>query len=262
MISIRLLSFALAGGLFVPTLSHAQYASSVVAYNQGSGANPSYNDASAALGAPSQVTPGIFGGPVDPFDPPYLPSQIVQIGTGGSLTLQFNTPIQNSAANPLGLDFNIFGAAGFTITNNDYSGGGITDGTLFRGGDSDVRVSVSADGTTFYTLNPTLTPVVDGLFPTDGIGNALLPVNPALTGADFAGKDLAGIRALYGGSAGGAGFDLAWAGGSPSAVNFVRLEVLSGVVSIDAISVLPEPASGTLVGIGAAILLWSRRRKA
>ena len=261
MFKTRLFSFALAAGLFVPTLSHAQYASSVVAYNQGTGTNPSYNDPNAALGAPSQVTPGIFGGPVDPFDPPFLPSQIVQIGTNGSLTLQFNTPIQNSGANPLGLDFNIFGAAGFTITNHDFSGGGITDGTLFRGGDSDVRVSVSADGTTFYPLNPALTPVVDGLFPTDGIGNPLLPVNPSLTGTDFAGKDMAGIRALYGGSAGGASFDLAWAGGAPSSVSFVRLEVLSGVVSIDAISVLPEPASGTFAVVGAAALLWSRRRR-
>src|SRR2546430_1550748 len=209
MFKFRPLAVAVAGGLFVSTLCHGQYASSVVAYNQGSGANPSYNNPNAALGAPSQVTPGIFGGPVDPFNPPYLSSQIVQIGAGGSLTLQFNTPIQNSGANPLGLDFIVFGAAGFYITNNDYSGGGITDGTLFRGGTSDVRVSVSADDTTFYALNPALTPVVDGLFPTDGSGNPLLPINPSLTSADFAGKDLAGIRALYGGSAGGAGFDLA-----------------------------------------------------
>ena len=36
-------------------------------------------------------------------------------------------------------------------------------------------------------------------------------MNPALTAADFAGQDLAGIRALYNGSAGGAGFSLAWA---------------------------------------------------
>jgi hypothetical protein len=256
------ISLALAGGLFVSTINtHAQYASSVVAYDQGSGADPTYNDPSAALGAPSKVTPGLFGGPVDPFDPPYLSSQIVGIGAGGSLTLQFNTPIQNSGANPFGLDFIIFGHAGFEITNGNYSGGGITDGTLFTGGTSNVRVSVSADGTTFYTLNPLLTPVVDGLFPTDGSGNPLLPVNPSLTAADFAGKDLAGIQTLYGGSAGGAGFDVGWAGTPLSSVSFVQLEVLSDVAYIDAISVVPEPASGTLVGIGAAILLWRRRGK-
>src|SRR5262249_5156939 len=141
----------------------------------------------------------------------YLPTDIVGIGTGGSLTLQFNSPVVNSGANPFGLDFIIFGHAGFEITNNNYVGGGITDGSLFTGGNANVHVSVSADGTNFYTLDPTKTPVVDGLFPTDGSGNPFVPVNPALTAGDFAGKGLAGIQQLYAGSAGGAGFDLSWA---------------------------------------------------
>src|SRR5690349_20276538 len=119
---ILFVSLALAGGLFVPTLTKAQFASSVVSYNQGGGGvDPTYNDPSAALGAPSQVTPGDFGGPVDPFDPPYLSSQIVGIGAGGSITLHVNTPIQNSGGNPLGLDFIIFGHAGFEITNHNFS---------------------------------------------------------------------------------------------------------------------------------------------
>src|SRR5437763_6935301 len=36
-------------------------------------------------------------------------------------------------------------------------------------------------------------------------------LNPALTGSDFAGLNLTGVRSLYNGSAGGGGFDLAWA---------------------------------------------------
>ena len=56
-------SLALAGGLFVSTTTRAQYASSVAGFNQGNGANPDYNDPTAALGAPSKVTPGLFGGP-------------------------------------------------------------------------------------------------------------------------------------------------------------------------------------------------------
>ena len=78
------------------------------------------------------------------------------------MTLQFNTPIQNNPNNPFGLDFIIFGHAGFI---EDFSTGTAVDGSLYTGGTSDVRVSVSADGTTFYTLNPALTPQVDGLFP-------------------------------------------------------------------------------------------------
>ncbi len=259
------LTLALAGLFVIPTLTHAQFAGSVVAYTEGDGVLPGYNDPTAALGAPSQVTPGDYGGPVDPFDAPYLPSQIVGLGTnGGSITLQLNTPILNNPGNPFGLDFIIFGHAGFI---EDFGAGTAVDGSLYTGGTSDVRVSVSADGTTFYALNPALPPLVDGLFPTDGSGNPFLPVNPALTAADFAGLDLNGIRALYAGSAGGAGFDLAWAIDSNgqsvalSSVDYVRLNVLNdgSPAYIDAISVVPEPATWTLALTGMGLLLLRRR---
>jgi len=257
-------SLALAGLFVIPTVTRAQFAGSVVSYTEGSGVTPGYDDPSAALGAPSQVTPGEYGGPVDPFDAPYLSSQIVGVGTGGSITLQFNTPIQNNPANPFGLDFIIFGHAGFI---EDFGTGTAADGSLYTGGTSDVRVSVSADGNTFYTLNPALTPQVDGLFPTDGSGNPLLPVNPALTAADFAGLDLSGIRALYAGSAGGAGFDLSWAidgngqSVSLSSIDYIRLDVLGdgSPAYIDAISVVPEPATWTLAITGIGLFLLRRR---
>ena len=259
-------SLALAGLFAIPTLTRAQFASGVHDYTEGSGVQSGYNDPTAALGAPSTETMDpIYGNsPVDPFDAPYLSSQIVGVGTGGSLTLQFAAPIQNNPGHPFGLDFIIFGHAGFI---EDFSTGTVVDGSLYTGGSSDVRVSVSADGTTFYTLNPALTPQVDGLFPTDGSGNPFLPVNPALTPADFAGLDLAGIRALYNGSAGGAGFSLAWAMDSNgqsvslSSVDYVRLEVLNDGTPayIDAISVVPEPATWTLTLTGAGLFLFRRR---
>ncbi len=259
---ICFLSLAVAGVFSVSNVSHAQFAGGVTSYAEGSGIVPGYNNSGAALGAPTTF---IGYQNADPFNPPYQSSDIVGVGTGGSLTLQFNSPILNNTANPFGLDFILFGHAGFNITNGNYSGGGVTDGTFFTGGTSDVRVSVSADGINFYTLDPTKTPVVDGLFPTDAGGNPFLPVNPALTAGDFAGKDLTGIRQLYAGSAGGAGFDLAWAldgsnqSVSLSSVDFVRLDVLSGVAYIDAVSVVPEPAAGTVMLAG-AVLLYLRRR--
>ena len=259
-------SLALAGCFVSPPLTRAQFAGGVVAYTEGSGVLSGYNDPTAALGAPSQVTPGIYGGPVDPFDAPYLPEQIVGVGTGGSITLQLSTPMQNNPGNPFGLDFIIFGHAGFI---EDFGTGTAVDGSLYTGGTSDVRISVSADGTTFYTLNPALTPQVDGLFPTDGSGNPSLPVNPALTAVDFAGQDLNAIRALYAGSAGGAGFDLAWAidgnnqSVSLSSVDYVRLEVLNDGTPayIDAISVVPEPATWTLAIASAGLFLLRRRAR-
>jgi hypothetical protein len=259
-------SLALSGALFVPATTRAQFADTVISYIEGSGVSPGYNDPTSALGAPTTF---IGYQNADPFNPPYQSSDIVGIGTGGSLTLQFNTPIQNNPNNPFGLDFIIFGHAGFNITNNNYSGGGITDGSLFTGGTADVSVSVSADGTTFYTLNPLLTPMVDGLFPTDASGNPFLPVNPSLNAADFAGKDLAGIRALYNGSAGGAGFDIAWAidgnnqGVLLPSIDYIRLDVLNDGTPayIDAITIVPEPTTFALAITGAGLFLLRRRIK-
>jgi hypothetical protein len=248
-------------GLFVVSNSHAQFASGVISYTQGSGANTNYNNPNTALGAPTTF---IGYQNADPFNPPYQASDIVGVGTGGSMTLQFNTAIQNSGAHPFGLDFIIFGHAGF---NENFANGTATDGSLFTGGTSTVRVSVSADGSTFFTLNPLLTPGVDGLYPTDASGNPFLPVNPLLGAANFAGKDLAGIQALYAGSGGGAGFDLSWAvDGSNqsvvlSSVSFLRLDVLSGPAYIDAVSVVPEPTACSLTLLGGLALLWGKRRR-
>src|ERR1043165_4102567 len=88
---IRLSALALAS-LFVSFNSYAQFASAVVSYNSGTGFSPGFTNASSALGEPSRVTPGSFGGAVDLFDPPYLASQLVSIGPGGSPTVKFDKP--------------------------------------------------------------------------------------------------------------------------------------------------------------------------
>jgi len=93
-------------------------------------------------------------------------------------------------------------------------------------------------------------------------------VNPALTSADFNGSNLSGIRALYGGSAGGTGFDLSWArdeNGNPvdlQSASFLRIDVLSGRTQIDAVSVVPEPGASMIAAIGVLSLAIVRRRKA
>ena len=253
------LTLALAG-LFVSVTSHtrAQFADSVVAYTPGSGVSPGYATAANALGAPTTF---IGYQNSDPFNAPYSGSHLVSVGAGGSLTLQFNSPIFNNSANPFGLDFLIFGNSGFAITNGDYSGGGITDGSLYGNNFGSTRVSVSADGINFYTLDPALAPTADGLFPADSSGNFQLPVNPALTGADFAGQGLSGIRALYNGSGGGTGYDLAWAQGATlNSISFIRIDVLSGKSEIDALVTVPEPASVSLGLFGAVAMLFARRQ--
>jgi hypothetical protein len=265
MSNVRSFGIALAAFLAASNVQ-AQFATSVVSFNQGDTTDlvAGYTNSSAALGAPTTY---IGYQNSDPFNPPYANTDIVGLGAGGSLTVQFSTPILNSPGNPYGISFMIFGHAGFQITNGNYSGGGITDGTFFQGGVATTRVSVSADGVHFYTLDPTRAPNADGLFPIDSNGNFLVPVNPALTAADFAGKDLNGIRALYNGSGGGTGYDLAWAqdsGGNSvalSSVDYVRVDVLSGYAYLDAFSVVPEPSVCALAGLGSWWFVFARLRR-
>lgn len=258
---ISLLSLAVAGVLFTPGLAQAQFASSVASYNPGTGTTAAYQDPSHALGAPT-----VFIGyqDADPFNAPYAGSDLTSVGAGGWLTLQFAQPVLNTS-HTYGLDFQIFGNAGFVIVNGDYSGGGITDGTLYSANAGSTRVSVSQDGVSFFTLNPALAPTVDGYFPSDAAGDFRLPVNPALSAGSFAGLDLAGIRTLYAGSGGGTGFDISWAqdglGDSVflGSISYVRVEVLGGKSEIDAIVAVPEPTVLALGLIGVAALTLRRK---
>ena len=263
--------------LLTPSTVRAQFASSVIEYLPGAGGSPGYDNPASTLGEPSRVTPGDFGGPVDPFAPAYLPSQLLSLGAGGSLTVRFDAPVRNDPLNPFGLDFLIFGNSGFMVTNEfdsefNYIGVPATDGSLF-GTDGLAEVSVSVDGLEFFTLNPDLTPALDALFPTDGSGDFSQPVDPSLSYAQFAGLTLEGIRGLYAGSGGGAGFNLDWArdtSGAPvtlDEIRFVRVAVTSGRVEIDGLSVVvavPEPSALALGGLGLGALwrgMHRRRRR-
>lgn len=263
--SIRFGSLALACALCVAPGLRAQYATSVISYNAGTGAAPGYTQPNAALGMPSTFTNDPqYPSPVDPYDPPYLAEQIVSIGAGGSLTLQFGASIRNDAANSFGVDFIVYGNAGF---NEDYNTG-ITDGTLFGATSAgSTRVSVSADNVNYFTLDTSLAPIFDAYFPTDGAGAFGKPVDPALgNAASFNGMTLDQIRSRYAGSAGGTGFDLAWArdtSGNPvslDSISYVRLEVLSGKAEVDGLAAVPEPATYALLALGAVAVISRKRR--
>lgn len=272
----RLLWWANHGLLAVIATSSAsaQFATDVVGYNSGVGASSGYTDPSSAIGSPSQFTPGPFGGPVDPFTPAYQQSQLVSIGTGGSLEVHFATPIQADPAHPFGLDFLIYSGSFLVVTNQtdinyNYIGTPSTDGSLGSAAIGDTRVRVSADGTQFFTLDPTRAPSVAGLYPTDGQGTPGLPVNPGLKNSDFAGLTIEGIRAKYAGSAGGAGYSISWAQdshGNPvnlGQISYVEVDVISGRAQIDAFSsvTVPEPSTYLLLGLALPSAYWTARRQ-
>jgi hypothetical protein len=228
------------------TVAAENFAASVISYNPGEGFAAAFTNADTALGEPSRIAP--FGEAIDPFNPPYGTNQIVSIGAGGSITVKFDKAILDIPGKPFGLDFIIFGNSGFIVTNEfdletfSYIGTPATDGSMFAQNIGVTRVSVSKDGRNFFTLDPEATPVVDVLFPTDSSGRFDLPVDPALAQEDFAGATLEGIRELYQGSAGGAGFNIRDARNEKGRrvhlgwIRYVRVEVLDGKAEIDAFS--------------------------
>lgn len=249
------------------------YASSVVSYTAGTTPVAGYTSPTVALGEPERMTGEGFGipGVVSMFNPPFGTDELVSIGEGGQITLEFNTPILDSPANLFGADFILFTNAGFADTN--YPNGQIDNPPGFFGVD-DALVEVSADGSNWFTVSTNL---ADGLFPTQGFldggpfdvaagsvpTNFQKPVDPSLTVADFAGLTYADALALYDGSGGGTPVDIASTG--LSSVNFVRISVLDDSnaltslnFELDAISGVPEPMTLGLLSLG---LLGRRRHR-
>jgi hypothetical protein len=248
---------ALAGLFVMSTTVYAQFADSMLSHESGTGFAAGFTNASAALGAPA------LGSSVTPLSPPFAKTQLVSIGAGGEITLQMSSPILNTPANPYGLDFIIF-ANSFFIQNGGSGQSATTSGSLFFHQNS-ALIQVSEDDVNWYTLNPALAPVPGEWFPTYGGGNPLLPVDPSLmNSADFAGLTLAQVESLYNGSAGGTGYSLAWAqdsGGNSvdlTSVDYVQIDVESGVLDLDAVSVVPEPATWAMVFVGAGLFFYSR----
>jgi hypothetical protein len=252
---------ALAGLFVMSTTVHAQFADSVLSYQSGTGFAATFTNASAALGSPA------LGSGVTPYAPPFSKNQLVSIGAGGEITLQMDSPILNTPADPFGISFIIF-ANSFFVVNGGSGQSATTSGSVFFHQNS-ALIQVSQDDVNWYTLNPALAPVPGEWFPTYGGGNPVLPVDPSLmNNADFAGLTLAQVESLYNGSAGGTGYSLAWAqdsGGNSvnlASADYVRIEVQSGVLDMDAVSVVPEPATWALAFVGAGLLYFRSKKPA
>lgn len=211
---------------------------------------------------------------------PYDEAQGTNNGTGlkqgGQIVVAFDEPIVNNAddggAYNWGVDFIVHGnsffpGAGMTYPDTNMETYQITTGAVFA---EPVTVSVAQalDGP-WYTFS---SPTADDYFPTqpwtwdwvahdwsDQEQDWTKPVNPSLSGADFAGLSVAAAIDLYSGSAGGTGFDLDALG--LDWIQYVKLSDPSGfqgeITGIVDVAV-PEPVSIVLPLV--AVLAFRRTR--
>ncbi|MEM1354395.1 MAG: PEP-CTERM sorting domain-containing protein [Planctomycetota bacterium] len=265
---------ASAGALFASAPSALAdpdpWADNVVSYDQGSNPGVGFTDPTTALGEPTRNTnlASPFGGAVTPFQSPFGTDEIVSIGEGGQLTVSFDEPIADDAANPFGIDLLVFGNAFFFI---DPFPDGVANGLGSEGG----IIELSANGSDYFTVTGV---DADGLYPTNGFNDPsaafttggvtatgtvpsdfTLPVDPSFNAT---GKSLSEIVAGYNGSGGGVGIDIASVG--LSEVSFIRISnpLESGVTpEIDGFAdvAVPEPGSAVLLALAGGVLL--RRRK-
>src|SRR5690606_33848595 len=76
------------------------WADRVVSYEAGDEPAPGYTDPSRALGEPTRLAGvGVFPTAVTPFNPPWMPEELVSLGRGGSLVVAFDEPVTDDPLN-------------------------------------------------------------------------------------------------------------------------------------------------------------------
>jgi len=231
----------------------------VVSYTPGTGTSASLRNSSAALSLPGSIVPGWLAAypdePLSPLTPHYSGDHLVQVGSGGEITLRLERYVTVSpSARELGVWENVFLTAG--------PGGGAGDPATVGGADS-ATVEVSANGIDFFSA---------GTFTFNWFGNYWADIESKgdLTGsviADFGrpftgslsgfdGLSFTQTIAQLDGTAGGTWLDLDASG--LSEVGWVRFTGVApgSTLELDGVSInsdlagaetVPEPSVTTLV---------------
>jgi hypothetical protein len=194
------------------------YADAVIDYEPGIDPSPGYDVQSAILGSPERFSgEGILESVVSCFSPPWLPDELLSVGAGGWVTVEFNEPVVDDPANPWGIDLLVFGN---TFLTDDAWPNGVVGGVFSAGGGV---VEVSNDGRRWVVVKSAS---ADGLFPSIGWLDAgpydtvpgveptdfTRPVDPTITIDDLVGLTYDEVLTAYAGSGGGSGIDLAGTG--------------------------------------------------
>jgi hypothetical protein len=203
------------------------YAVEVIDYSGlGSGL---YGDPEAVLGKPTTVFKDPWNPPTEHVklvEPPYnvdLDDEevITTINSGGYIIVKFDHQVTDDPNNPYGIDLLVFGNAFFVGSGYVSDATNMDEYTLTGSCYAEpVTVAVSQDGESWYTFSSG--PYADSLFPTqayewdsdshswtDNEMDFTRPVDPSLTLSDFSGLSAAQAIAMYNGSGGGTGYDLA-----------------------------------------------------
>jgi hypothetical protein len=261
----------------------------VISYNPGNYTGP-YNVPLAGSNGPQGYTgvEGGYPGITTPFNPEWDTSQIVQIGGGGSIELQFATPVIPTA-NP---DIGVFTNCGLDDVNIANFPNAMTGRPAGNISTNAADVLVSSDGKTWTDLLTHTFDVPTNYFTNPGVGpyDITAPANPTV--ADFgkpftapgsidplslfSNEDYAQVVSTLNGSGGGTWLSLGSSG--LSSVDYVEFEVpLADTpddqipLILDAVSVselnpsqVPEPAAGLgfVVALSAGALRRPRRVRA
>jgi hypothetical protein len=225
----------------------------------------SFNDPTVIGDPTASPTAGLtdldYGYPeiISPFDPPADADQLVTIGSGGSITLQFPQPIHVAASTPI---VGVFTGIGFF--DSQYPNG-VNYSPAQTFDTQSAVVSVSCNGTNWVSLG-----LQNFTVPENYYANASNPYQfPAPSPAQLAdfgqpytgpanafdGANFSQILSTLNGSAGGTWLNLA--GSGLSQINYIQFsepvgEVpVTSFVALDAISASGLPANGN-VTIGSA----------
>jgi hypothetical protein len=278
--------------------SNASFATAVTDYTMGNvfiaAPNTTYNQTAAAVGAPNPIVgSGAFAGNLSPFNSHYETSDLVAIGRGGSITLQFGSAVPVISGPELNVVTNVY-----LVDAGDFMAG--TSGTASSPARTSAFDEYGAERTALVEVATTpgdwrTVGRVKFDKPANAYASATGPYDFPPTGAveadfgkpftgsvaDFSGKNFGDILTLLDGSAGGTWIDVP-ANLGLSSFQYVRFSdtlwqtpdgttfeqrtsgynpayVKPADLFIDAVAAVPEPAGAAVVAVAALAGLCRRR---